>query len=142
MIEPRPIRPRHQCFDQWSRTMARAIITLKKEAVCADCGADLEVGTVAKYYGPSNIYGLECHDTPAKIQKHRDQTGFDPSNPFANRGRKKAKKSQKKQQTATAAAPSIKKPRGGSKYRAIIDAAEENGADPEVLLAMIAAMKK
>jgi len=37
-------------------------ITLKWPATCADCGADLPVGTRARYYGRGRVYGIECHE--------------------------------------------------------------------------------
>lgn len=41
--------------------MARRIINLKYAATCADCGADLEVGAPARYYGRGKVYGTQCH---------------------------------------------------------------------------------
>lgn len=37
-------------------------ITLKYAGKCADCGAVLEVGTTARWYGRGRIYGLDCHE--------------------------------------------------------------------------------
>ncbi len=37
------------------------IISLKYAAKCRDCGADLEVGARARYYGRGRIYGVDCH---------------------------------------------------------------------------------
>lgn len=37
------------------------IISLKYPAKCRDCGADLEVGAKARYYGRGRVYGVECH---------------------------------------------------------------------------------
>lgn len=39
------------------------IITLQRAAVCADCGAELPVGTRARYYSADKIY-CESHDEP------------------------------------------------------------------------------
>ena len=36
-------------------------ITLKYDATCKDCGAHLEAGTLARYYGKGRIYGIGCH---------------------------------------------------------------------------------
>lgn len=41
------------------------IINLKYAAVCKDCGATLEVGDRARYYGRGKIYGVDCHDRPS-----------------------------------------------------------------------------
>jgi ribosomal protein L37AE/L43A len=54
--------------------MARRVISLKYPATCADCGADLEVGDEARYYGRGRVYGVACHD--------RDRTASDaPARP-------------------------------------------------------------
>ncbi len=37
------------------------IITLTKPATCADCGAELAVGTRARWYRNGRTYGLTCH---------------------------------------------------------------------------------
>ncbi len=37
------------------------LITLKYEAVCADCGAELPAGIQARWYGRGRIYGRGCH---------------------------------------------------------------------------------
>ena len=44
------------------------VITLQRAAVCADCGADLPVGTKARYYSAERIY-CESHDEPAAGEK-------------------------------------------------------------------------
>ena len=36
-------------------------ITLKREAVCAQCGAKLEAGQEARWYRNGAVYGLACH---------------------------------------------------------------------------------
>lgn len=41
--------------------MARGPIRLKYAATCADCGAKLEAGALARYYGKGRVYGVECH---------------------------------------------------------------------------------
>ena len=43
-------------------------IKLRYAARCADCGAHLAVGSLARYYGRGRIYGLECH--PHHPQRH------------------------------------------------------------------------
>ena len=45
-------------------------ITLKFAGSCADCGAELPVGTTARWYGRGRIYGLSCH-------VHAEQGGLD-----------------------------------------------------------------
>jgi DNA polymerase-3 subunit beta len=40
------------------------VIDLQYPARCSDCGAELAVGTAARYYGRGRIYGLECHGRP------------------------------------------------------------------------------
>ena len=37
-------------------------IRLKRPAVCHDCKTPLAVGTLARWYGPNAIYGINCHD--------------------------------------------------------------------------------
>ena len=44
--------------------MAR--IKLKFPATCKDCGAYLEVGSTARYYGRGRVYGTTCH--PQKLK--------------------------------------------------------------------------
>lgn len=44
------------------RRRRRKTITLKFKGKCADCGAVLEVGTTARWYGRGRVYGLECHE--------------------------------------------------------------------------------
>ena len=39
----------------------RRVITLKYAGTCADCGAELPVGSQARYYGRGRVYGTECH---------------------------------------------------------------------------------
>ena len=39
-----------------------AIITLRRADTCRDCGAELPVGSRARYYGPGKIYGTTCHE--------------------------------------------------------------------------------
>ena len=41
--------------------MAR-IIELQRQTKCADCGAELEVGTLARYYRADMIFGTSCHE--------------------------------------------------------------------------------
>ena len=36
-------------------------ITLKFAGKCTDCGAELAVGSTARWYGRGRIYGLTCH---------------------------------------------------------------------------------
>jgi endogenous inhibitor of DNA gyrase (YacG/DUF329 family) len=40
-------------------------ITLQYAATCRDCGAALEVGTKAKWYGRGRVYGIACHARPS-----------------------------------------------------------------------------
>lgn len=40
-----------------ARTMA-----IKYPANCADCGAYLPAGTLARLYGRGKVYGMKCHD--------------------------------------------------------------------------------
>jgi hypothetical protein len=37
-------------------------LTLKYDAKCKDCGADLPAGSKARYYGRGRIYGIGCHE--------------------------------------------------------------------------------
>lgn len=50
-------------------------LTLKRDAVCADCGAELIAGTLARYYGPKHIYGLECHEQKPKAKAKSNGNG-------------------------------------------------------------------
>ena len=45
--------------------MTPARITLKFDARCKDCGAQLPAGTVARWYGRGRVYGIGCHPNPA-----------------------------------------------------------------------------
>jgi hypothetical protein len=42
------------------------IIELKYEGKCRDCGAALEVGSKAKWYGRGRVYGIGCHENNGK----------------------------------------------------------------------------
>lgn len=44
-------------------------ITLKFAGTCADCGAELPVGSTARWYGRGRIYGLSCHTQEAKPEE-------------------------------------------------------------------------
>lgn len=50
-------------------------LTLKRDAVCADCGAALPAGTIARYYGPKHIYGLECHEQKPYVNSNAKRNG-------------------------------------------------------------------
>lgn len=41
------------------------VIELRFPATCRDCGAELPVGSKAKWYGKGRVYGLTCHEKPA-----------------------------------------------------------------------------
>jgi hypothetical protein len=41
--------------------MRGATITLKFPGKCRDCGATLNPGDRARWYGRGRVYGLECH---------------------------------------------------------------------------------
>ncbi len=41
----------------------KKVITLRYAAVCADCGAKLEKGDRARYYGRGRVYGVDCHES-------------------------------------------------------------------------------
>ena len=47
-------------------------ITLKYAGKCADCGAELPVGSKAKWYGRGRVYGLECHSKPWGLKESKD----------------------------------------------------------------------
>lgn len=38
------------------------LITLKRDDVCADCGAALPAGVQARWYRNGKVYGLTCHE--------------------------------------------------------------------------------
>lgn len=38
------------------------LITLKREAVCEDCGSDIPAGSKARWYRNGKVYGLTCHE--------------------------------------------------------------------------------
>lgn len=59
--------------------MARTI-TLRYDATCRDCGADLPAGTKAKYYKRGFIYGLTCHARPQKVRRNWRRDGLNPPN--------------------------------------------------------------
>jgi hypothetical protein len=47
-----------------------AIITLKFEASCSDCGAWLPAGARARWYGQGRFYGIGCHgDSRLRLTK-------------------------------------------------------------------------
>jgi len=48
-------------------------VNLKREAICADCGATLPTGTRARWYPGGKVYGLKCHADLAK-GKHPEAT--------------------------------------------------------------------
>ena len=58
------------------RRRARTI-TLKFAAKCRDCGAVLEVGSTARWYGRGRVYGTTCHEDRRAVQ-HADD--FPPTN--------------------------------------------------------------
>jgi hypothetical protein len=37
-------------------------ITLQYAAACRDCGAELQPGAKARWYGRGRVYGLDCHE--------------------------------------------------------------------------------
>jgi hypothetical protein len=41
--------------------MRGRVLRLKYPATCKDCGADLPVGSRARWYGRGRVYGTECH---------------------------------------------------------------------------------
>ena len=41
--------------------MAGRKITLKYAGTCRECGAELPVGSRARWYGRGRVYGLTCH---------------------------------------------------------------------------------
>jgi len=45
-----------------------ATIVLKYPATCKECGANLEVGDKARYYGRNGIYGIDCHEFKPKFK--------------------------------------------------------------------------
>ena len=70
--------------------MARRVLSLRYAATCADCGARLEAGARARYYGPRQVYGVDCHangnpeprrpggpvdDTPGALASYHDPRG-------------------------------------------------------------------
>ena len=65
--------------------MARRIINLKYPATCADCGAALEVGAPARYYGRGKVYGTECH-ADTRPQADRQQGPKYPAGAQVRRG--------------------------------------------------------
>lgn len=48
--------------------MAKRIIMLKWPATCRDCGAELEAGARARYYGRGKVYGVDCHEDTRKTE--------------------------------------------------------------------------
>ncbi len=48
-------------------------IKLRFAAVCRDCGAELPAGAEARWYGRGKVYGIGCHDAPAR----RDATAYE-----------------------------------------------------------------
>ena len=82
--------------------MAR-VIKLKYSAKCKECGADLPVGSRARYYGRGKIYGSDCHSRRSKfetdsqvIDAYREgrlsegaiNSHFDPTGVYAHDGTK------------------------------------------------------
>ena len=51
--------------------MGRKVIELKYPATCRACGAALEVGARAVYYGRGRVYGRDCHERPETLEPHR-----------------------------------------------------------------------
>ena len=66
--------------------MTKRIIKLKYPAKCRECGADLPVGSRAKYYNRNSIYGVDCHSRNSKpLTKDRAIAAYE--NGEINRGR-------------------------------------------------------
>jgi hypothetical protein len=42
------------------------MITLRRPAVCADCGANIKAGTRARWYRNGKVYGTTCHEQKPK----------------------------------------------------------------------------
>lgn len=53
------------------------VITLQRPAVCADCGAQLPVGTQARYYSAERIY-CESHDEKPAPRQTKAETKTEP----------------------------------------------------------------
>lgn len=62
-------------------------IKLRWSATCRDCGAALEVGDTARYYGRGRVYGVNCHDREGnRTETGEAATGYALA-PFVNAGR-------------------------------------------------------
>ena len=53
-------------------------ITLKYAGTCRDCGAKLEAGSRATWYGRGKVYGLDCHERSPRSSRPK----FDGSEPL------------------------------------------------------------
>lgn len=49
-------------------------ITLKRDATCADCGATLLAGTLARWYRDGRVFGLTCHQPSVASPKRTRRT--------------------------------------------------------------------
>lgn len=56
--------------DQRALPVSARTITLKFPGRCADCGATLEVGTRARWYGRGKVYGTTCHSDSRQGSKY------------------------------------------------------------------------
>jgi len=55
------------------------IISLRRAAKCADCGADLPVGARAKWYRNGAVYGVTCHERPANLPRRAPRADAPPA---------------------------------------------------------------
>ncbi len=55
-----------------TRSKARKL-TLKYDATCRSCGANIPAGSVALYYGPGKVYGIDCHEYRPEPKHTREE---------------------------------------------------------------------
>jgi hypothetical protein len=69
------------------------ILTLKRAAVCAECGASLAVGSCANWYRNGAVYGLDCHARKPRARARENEplgqtlSRLDPKGFYAPDGR-------------------------------------------------------
>ncbi len=51
-----------------SRKRPPKVFHSKYADVCRDCGAELPVGHLIRYYGPGRVYGIGCHAKPEQLE--------------------------------------------------------------------------
>ena len=66
MIERTQIQPTTTDDEDQGKKRRRVakVFHSKYPDTCRDCGTDLPVGHLIRYYGPGRVYGIGCHAKP------------------------------------------------------------------------------